>query len=63
MSLYLDIGPDDALCIGDNMFVTIERKSGKRARLRIIGPLKVELMRKAKLLHPMPNPPSVEDGS
>lgn len=57
MSLYLDVGLDDVLLVGDT-YVTLERKSGTRARLRIIGHAKVELMRNAKRDHagPHPNP-------
>lgn len=47
--LYIDLGPDDVVRIGDT-YVTLERKSGARSRLRIVGPAEVELMRKAKLL-------------
>lgn len=48
MALYLDVGPDDVLRIGES-FLTIERKSGARARLRIMSTSEVELMRKARL--------------
>lgn len=51
MALYLDVGLDDVLRIGDD-FVTVERKSGSRARLRIISAREVELMRKAKVAEP-----------
>lgn len=50
MALFIDLGPDDALRIG-NDYVTLERKSGSRARLRILGQSEVELLRKAKLQH------------
>ncbi len=67
MSLYLDVGPNDVIQIG-SAFVTLERKSGQRARLRIIGPSKVELLRNAKHLEksgpqqePL-NPPATETG-
>lgn len=45
MALYLDVGPDDMVRIG-NTIITIERKSGQRARLRIIGPDEVELTKR-----------------
>lgn len=48
MALFLDVGPDDVLRIGDS-FVTLERKSGSRARFRIVSTSEVELMRKARL--------------
>lgn len=48
MTLYIDVGPDDALRIGEDMYITVERKSGSRARLRLIGRQEVELMRNAK---------------
>lgn len=47
MALFLDVGTDDVLRI-DNSYVTLERKSGTRARLRIISQAEVELMRNAK---------------
>lgn len=46
--LFIDIGPDDLVRIGDTV-VSIERKSGSRARLRIVGPAEVELQKKARL--------------
>lgn len=51
MALFLDVGVDDVLRI-DNNYVTLERKSGTRARLRIIGQSEVELMRNAKREEP-----------
>ena len=50
MSLFLDISTDDVLQINENTFVMLERKSGQRARLRIVGPSRVELLRNAKHL-------------
>ena len=50
MSLYIDLGLYDALLIGNDTYVTLERKSGSRARLCIVGSSEVQLMRKAKLL-------------
>lgn len=47
MALYIDVGPDDVLRIGDTL-VAVERKSGSRARLKIVGKSEVELMRKAR---------------
>jgi hypothetical protein len=46
MSLFLDVGPDDLLQIGD-AFLAIERKSGKRARLKITGKSEVKLLKGA----------------
>lgn len=48
MALWIDIGPDDILKIGDST-VTLEHKSGRRARLAIIGAAEVDLLRKARL--------------
>ncbi|NLA67479.1 MAG: hypothetical protein GX856_04410 [Gammaproteobacteria bacterium] len=47
MALFLDVGPDDAIRIGDT-YIAIERKSGSRARLRIVGKDEVELIRRAR---------------
>ena len=64
MSLYLDVGTEDVLQLDGNTFITLERKSGQRARLRIISPSKVELLRNAKHLEKAgpPNPPAVDTG-
>lgn len=51
MALFLDIGPDDLLQIGDAILV-VERKSGKRARLKITGKSEVKLLKNA--LRPVP---------
>lgn len=55
MALFIDVGPDDAVRIGEDTYLTLERKSGSRARLRIIGKSEVELMRKARVKHPEPH--------
>lgn len=47
MALVLDVGPSDALRVGDT-YIVVERKSGSRARLRILGPAEVELMRNSR---------------
>lgn len=44
MSLFLDVGPDDLLQIGDS-FITVEHKSGKRARLKITGKAPARLIK------------------
>lgn len=65
MALFLDVGPEDALRVGES-WITVERKSGSRARLRIMSNAEVELIRNAKRLPQVqfgPNPPSPEDGS
>jgi len=67
MALFIDVGPDDVLRIGDSSYISIERKSGSRARLKIIGQSEVELMRKAKLTNPPRrpgdfNPPRTDTG-
>ena len=46
MALFLDLGPNDILRVGENTFITIEKKSGQRARLRITGDGDVEMKRK-----------------
>lgn len=45
MALYLDIGVGDVLRVGDNL-IALERKTGSRARLRIVGTAEVQLERK-----------------
>lgn len=64
MGLFMDVGPDDAICVGGNTYITVEKKSGQRVRLRIIGEAEVELMRNArKLKHNTPlNPPNPATG-
>ena len=46
MALFLDLGPNDVLRVGEDTFITIEKKSGQRARLRITGSGDVEMTRK-----------------
>ena len=48
MALFLDISIDDTLCLDDGTVITLERKSGTRARLRIDGPAHVELIRNGR---------------
>ena len=48
MALFLDLGPDDVLRVGEDTFITIEKKSGQRARLRITGSGDVEMTRKSE---------------
>lgn len=48
MALYIDVGLEDVLRIGET-FVVLERKSGSRARLKIIGKAEVELMKKERI--------------
>lgn len=66
MALFIDVGPDDVLRIGDDSYISVERKSGARARLKIIGKGEVELMRKAKLREVaatrLQNPPRQDTG-
>lgn len=47
MPLFLDIGVDDVLMI-DDMEVSLEYKSGARARLSFKGAAKVTLVRNGK---------------
>lgn len=48
MALFLDISTDDVLRIGDTI-LTLERKSGTRARIRINGGAQCELIRGGKI--------------
>ena len=48
MALFLDISTDDTLELDDGTVITLERKSGTRARLRIDGPAHVELIRNGR---------------
>lgn len=59
MALFIDVGPEDVLRIGENSYISVERKSGSRARLKIIGQSEVELMRKAKLLQQSQGAPNL----
>ncbi len=61
MSLYLDVGPDDLLRIGNDTIIAVERKSGSRARLRITGTAEIELMKRARTVEP-PAPDGEGDG-
>lgn len=45
MALYLDVEPGDAVHIGGNTVVRIERKSGQRTRLRVDTEYKVTMER------------------
>lgn len=49
VALFLDIGPGDELRIGDGAVLTLEHKSGRRARLRITGEADVKLVRDARI--------------
>lgn len=62
MALWLDVGPDDLLRIGDDMYVSVERKSGSRARLKIVGPAEVELTKKRLVNGKPANPPRTDTG-
>ncbi len=44
MALTLDVGPEDTLRIGDTT-ITVVKKSGRRARLRIESTEEVEMKR------------------
>lgn len=54
MALYLDVGPEDVLRIGNDLVVSVERKSGARARLKFEGTERVVLEKGGKA-------PKVED--
>lgn len=63
MALFLDAGPGDVIRIGEDTYVSVEKKSGKSARLRIVGTKDVELMRARRAQQPAPrNPPAVDTG-
>jgi len=47
MPLFLDVEPGDAVRIGADTVVRVERKSGQRTRLRIDSEYKIELDRAA----------------
>lgn len=49
-TLYLDVGTDDIVRIGENLAFTIERKSGSRARIRFVGSEKVDMVRHGRSL-------------
>lgn len=59
MALFLDVSTEDILRIGDTL-VTLEQKSGKRARIRIEGPAEVELFRPNSQREKQQQPPVVE---
>lgn len=59
MALYLDIGPDDELRVGKDAVITIEYKSGRRARLKIDGTAEVEMTKRNT---GRPAPPEVPRG-
>lgn len=66
MALYLDIGPDDELRVGKDAVITIEYKSGRRARLKITGAAEVEMVPRTRArpepsLAPAPEAARVED--
>ncbi len=46
MALYLDLGPNNILRVGEDTYITLEKKSGQRARLRITGTGDVEMTNK-----------------
>lgn len=45
MALFLDVGFDDILRVGGTT-ITIERKSGRKVRVRLDGPDDVKMTRK-----------------
>lgn len=47
MALSLDIGTNDMLLLGDT-YITLEHKSGGRARLKIVGPAEARLIKNAR---------------
>lgn len=66
MALWIDVGPSDLLCVGGDTYLSVERKSGTRVRLKIIGKGEVELMRNSKMRlvpsEPPLNPPRASTG-
>lgn len=57
MALWLDVGLNDVLRIDGETTVTVERKSGSRVRLKIMGKREVELLRNARDLDTLPEKP------
>ncbi len=55
MALYLDIGPDDELRVGKDAVITIEYKSGRRARLKIVGTAEVEMTKRRTAARTLPS--------
>lgn len=63
MALFMDVGPEDAVQIGTDTFITVEKKSGRRVRMRIMSGAQVELLKKVN--YPpqgVQNPPAVNTG-
>lgn len=61
--LYLDLSPGDAVRIGEDAYITVEKKSGRVARLRFVGLEDVELLRARRpRATTLPNPPAVDTG-
>ncbi|HRO60512.1 MAG TPA: hypothetical protein PKZ27_02765 [Rhodocyclaceae bacterium] len=56
MSFYTDLAPGDTLLIGGTL-VTLEKKSGKRVRLKVEGDAKVQ-----RVPQPQPAPQETPDG-
>lgn len=67
MALWLDVAPGDKVHIGDDMVITVERKTASRkARLRFFGDAPIRLERQKELPAPTNpdgfNPPRVDTG-
>jgi hypothetical protein len=63
MALWMDVGPEDLLCIGGDTYISVERKSGARARLKIVGKAEVELLKKRRMIEaPAANAPRADTG-
>lgn len=45
--LYLDLAPGDSVVLENGMTITLEHKSGRRARLRLNGDTAAQLKRSA----------------
>lgn len=66
MALWMDVGPEDLLCIGGDTYISVERKSGARARLKIVGKAEIELIKKSRIKDapskPAANSPRTDTG-
>lgn len=52
MALWIDVDINDVLELEDGTMISVEHKSGRRARLKISGDSKVVLRRNGKLSPP-----------
>ena len=62
MALFMDIGPNDTICVGGDTYITLEKKSGQRARLRIVGDTPIELLKEGRKVQRPLNLPATSTG-